>query len=426
MLTPEQNATITRTGPGTAMGDLWRRFWVPALLAEELPAPDCPPVRVRLMGEDLVAFKDSEGQVGLLDAHCPHRLADLFFGRNEECGLRCVYHGWKFDVTGECVDMPNEPAESNFKSKIKTTAYPCREWGGLVWAYLGPKEKMPELPHLGWALVPDAHRYVAKMEVECNYLQAMEGDIDNSHASFLHTTLTPETIMSLFPGGGKDIPSDFAAKDRAPRLSVKDTDYGFMIGARRNHDAGHFMWHITQWLMPGFAIVGEPRPGSTILCNARVPRDDETSWFFRISWNSTRPLTDDERFRFRHGNHVYPEMISGTFRPKANKDNDYLIDRSLQRSFSYTGIRSITQQDRAVTESMGTVVDRSREHLGTSDTAILAMRRRMLKAARELQHGIDPYPAYHGEVYKVSSCGILLPRDVPFDEGARELMYSLA
>src|SRR5579885_1952307 len=175
MLSQEENELITRVGPGTPMGAALRRYWLPALLVEELPAPDCPPVRVRLLGEDLVAFRDSMGQLGLLGAHCPHRGASLFFGRNEECGLRCVYHGWKFDVAGACVDMPSEPEESTFKERVRATAYPCVERGGVVWTYMGPPALQPPLPELEWALLPEPQRYASKRLQECNWLQAMEG-----------------------------------------------------------------------------------------------------------------------------------------------------------------------------------------------------------------------------------------------------------
>lgn len=158
MLKPDENELVTCTGPDTPMGAFFRRFWLPIMLAEELPAPDCPPVRARILGEDLVAFRDTAGKIGLLEAHCAHRRAHLFFGRNEECGLRCVYHGWKYDVDGNCVDMPSEPADSQFKEKIKLTAYPCQEQGGVIWSYMGPRELMPEMPALEWARVPDSHR----------------------------------------------------------------------------------------------------------------------------------------------------------------------------------------------------------------------------------------------------------------------------
>src|SRR5437762_506702 len=186
MLTPEDNGMLARTDRGTTMGEAMRRFWLPILLAEELPEPDCPPVRVQVLGEKLVAFKASDGAIGLLDEICPHRRASLFWGRNEEAGLRCVYHGWKFDVAGRCLDMPNEPAEYEFKRRVQTTAYPAKEFGGMIWAYMGPQETMSQLPQFEWARVPDSHRYLSKRLQQSNWAQATEGGIDSSHISFLH------------------------------------------------------------------------------------------------------------------------------------------------------------------------------------------------------------------------------------------------
>ena len=191
MLNDTDNEFLSRVGPNTPMGEYLRRFWMPFLLPEELPEPDCPPVRTTLLGEELVAYKDTNGDIGLIDNYCPHRRASMFFGRNEECGLRCVYHGWKFDLNGNCVDMPSEPAESNFKDKVKITAYPAREYGGLIWAYMGPVETMPELPKLDWATLPDSHRIISKRSQESNWVQSVEGGIDSSHISFLHSGVTP-------------------------------------------------------------------------------------------------------------------------------------------------------------------------------------------------------------------------------------------
>src|SRR5579885_1794102 len=178
MLSQDENELITRVGPGTPMGEVFRRFWLPAMLSSELTEPDCPPVRLRLLGEDLVAFRDTNGRPGVLAAHCPHRGASLYFGRNEECGLRCVYHGWKFDVEGNCLDQLNEPPENQFKQHIHLTAYPTVELGGIVWAYMGPPERMPPPPKFAWTQVPEARRHVTKVIQECNYLQALEGGID--------------------------------------------------------------------------------------------------------------------------------------------------------------------------------------------------------------------------------------------------------
>jgi hypothetical protein len=289
---------------------------------------------------------------------------------------------------------------------------------------MGPKDFLPELPQFEWARVPESHRHIGKIEVDCNYLQAVEGDIDNSHVSFLHSLLDPTRNIT---GSMRVIGNrNYYTQDRAPRFTVKSTDYGIMIGARRNADADHYHWHITHWLMPAYAIVGSPARDGTTLCNVRVPRDDTSSWFYRVAWNPVRPLNERELYEVRASGVIFPEMIPGTFRPKENKENDYLIDRALQRSFSYTGIKSATQQDRAVTETMGAIVDRSKEHLGTSDTAIIAMRRKLRKAAQELEQGIAPLAATKGDAYRVRSAGIVLPKDVPFDDGARELVQALA
>src|SRR5919198_3690338 len=226
MLSRTENELLTRVGPGTPMGALLRCFWQPFALASELPGPDCDPLRVRLLGEDLVAFRDSAGAVGLLAAHCPHRGASLFFGRNEEGGLRCVYHGWKFDAAGACLDMPNEPAESDFKHKVKAVAYPVQERGGVLWAYLGPPADVPSAPELEWTHVPENQRYVSKRIQRCNFLQNVEGEVDSSHVSFLHSKGSAPDAAGI-----RDLRStlpDYMARDRAPRFFVLPTDYGLM------------------------------------------------------------------------------------------------------------------------------------------------------------------------------------------------------
>src|SRR5438132_4140444 len=189
MLSKEENEFLCRIGPGTPMGNFFRQYWLPAIRSDELPAPDCPPLRVRLLGEDLIAFRSTSGEVGLIQNACPHRGASLFFGRNEENGLRCVYHGWKFDVTGQCVDMPSEPAESNFKSKIKAKAYPCVERNGIIWMYMGPRETPPPLPEMEWNLLPDGQYRIGMNLRECNWVQATEGGIDSAHSAILHSTM---------------------------------------------------------------------------------------------------------------------------------------------------------------------------------------------------------------------------------------------
>src|SRR5215218_5114903 len=234
MLSAELNALITQTNRGTPMGELFRRFWLPVMHPDELPAPDCPPVRTRILGEDLVAFRDSNGAVGLVGAFCPHRRAPLFYGRNEECGLRCVYHGWKFDTAGNCVDMPSEPEESNFKDKVQLKAYPTREWGGVIWAYLGPPEHMPERPPLmEWGLVGPEQRRVTKNFQECNYLQALEGDNDTAHVSYLHSSKKQRPQ-------DQGVVRQVGRIDKAPKLMVLNHETGFAYGGRRTVPEGGY------------------------------------------------------------------------------------------------------------------------------------------------------------------------------------------
>ena len=197
MLPKQENELLTRTNPGSPMGELMRRYWIPALLSEEIPEPDCPPVQVRHLGEELVAFRDSKGRIGLLEEHCSHRGTSLFYGRNEDCGLRCIYHGWKYDVEGKVLETPAEPQGSDFKSKIQHTAYPTKEIAGIVFAYMGPRDKAPLFPNYEWTRVPLNHTYVTKCVLECNYLQGLEGECDKAHLSFLHSTFDSNTLLSL-------------------------------------------------------------------------------------------------------------------------------------------------------------------------------------------------------------------------------------
>jgi phenylpropionate dioxygenase-like ring-hydroxylating dioxygenase large terminal subunit len=418
MLSRDDNELLTRTGPGTPMGELFRRYWVPALLESELPEPDCNPVRIGLLGEKLIAFRDSQGRPGLLAENCPHRGASLFFGRNEECGLRCVYHGWKFDITGQCVDMPNEPPESNFKDKIGAASYPCIDRGGVVWAYMGPPPLKPEPPDLEWALVPPDQRYVSKRWQETNYAQAMEGGIDSSHVSFLHRDLSRQRPASDA--------MKYLKEDGAPHFEVVDTPYGFLIGARRTADADSYYWRITQWLFPWYTMI-PPFGDNAIGGHAWVPSDDEHCWTFSVSWHPTRAFSEQDLDSIESGSWIHPRKIPGTFRPIRNKSNDYLIDRQAQRNgSSYTGIFGISEQDTAVQESMGPIYDRSQEHVGAADTAIIQMRRRLLKAAHDLHRGVDP-PGLDPAAFRVRSVSVVLPRNVPaWPEAAREAMTAEA
>jgi len=421
MLSREDNALLTQVGPGTPMGTLLRRFWLPALLEREVAEPDGPPVRLRLLGEDLVAFKDTNGRIGILDAYCPHRMAHLYFGRNEECGIRCVYHGWKFDVEGTCVDQPSEPPETNFAHKVRLTSYPTRVRGGVVWTYMGPAERTPELPEFEWARLPDMQMAITKRIQMCNWAQAVEGGVDSSHISFLHRRLDGASISSQ----GKPYPK-FAVNDTHPVFDVRETDYGLAIAARRNAEADSYYWRITQCLMPFYTMIppsieGNDSRAEQYAGHAWVPIDDETTWTWSFTAQPHRDFTPAEK-KFAADTWG---PIDDKFMPLRNRDNDYMLDRAAQRTKTYPGIDGIPNQDAAVQESMGPIVPRWKEHLGSSDTAVIQWRRRVLKMARDLQKGVEPPEAGHGAWYNVRSASLILPRATDWIEGSAWLTQGL-
>lgn len=420
----KENELLTRVGPGTPMGRLFRSFWIPVLLAEEVPEPDSPPAKVSVLGEHLVAFRDTNGEIGVIDAYCAHRGASLYWGRNEECGLRCVYHGWKYDVHGDCIDMPNEPTGSSFKEKIHIPAYPAREAGGMVWCYLGPSpqlpsrgwgsrtrqedEGLPAMPELEWTLVPASHRYVHKRWQDCNYLQNVEGEVDSSHVSFLHRNLKPRGSSTGRMDGyvpGQQLMSQTA--DGSPVFELLETDYGLLIGARRDFDADQYYWRITQFLMPSYTMIPS-EPDQPISFTAAIPIDDTHTWGYTVTWHPDRPLRDEEITRIESWTGIYAEVEGPGYRPVLSKANDYGIDRQTQRSESYTGIRGIREQDLAVQEDQrGPITDRTREHLGSSDAAVIAMRRKLLAALQTMEKGHTPDAVRRPDAYRVRSAAVL-------------------
>jgi len=419
VLPHEENDLLTKTGPETPMGDLYRRFWLPVMLAEELPTPDCDPVRVSVLGERLVAFKDTSGRVGLLDARCPHRSANLFWGRNEQDGLRCAYHGWKYDVAGTCIDVPNTPEGATFKDKIAAfSAYPAVERGGFVWAYMGPKDQEPPFPNFEINRVPASHIHITKVYLQANWLQLMEGELDSSHVAFLHSRVdSGENVLAA-----RNRMQGAMFQDTMPTWTFKDTDYGIMLGAKRGGPEGKSYWRVNQWLMPSFTMIAAV-PGTPVHLQIRVPMGDETSIFYRAIWHPTRPLTDRERYDAERGGVNFPEMIPGTYLPKENRDNDYLIDRASQRTSSFTGIKSIPAQDWAVQEDMGgPIVDRSIEHLVSADAAIISVRKRLIKTARDLQEGTEPVEPQAGDRYGVRPIDIMLDGEAEVWDSAREYL----
>lgn len=391
MLSRDDNDLLTRTGRGTPMGNLWRRFWLPALLGSELTERDGPPVRIKLLGEELVAFRDTDGRIGFLEEHCPHRRASLYFGRNDKRGLTCIYHGWKWNVDGHCVDMPSEAPDCEFKNKVKARAYPGKEWGGLIWIYMGPKELEPDLPHLEWCLVPDSHRHFTKLSQRCNYAQALDGEVDPSHLPFLHGRFD-------IPGGKS--PANLI---RTPaNISAKNTNYGVLCGARRETSDGEYYWRVTHFLVPCYSLTVTLTTMSNALSFPRsgrcwVPMDDEHSWCFDYLFNPDEPLTDAQIANNRHN----LSEIGGAATTLASRENDYLLSRNKQRTENFSGLTGTRIQDMAVTESMGAICDRTREHLAPADVGMIRMRSMLIRQARQLAAGIEPFAAHNAGVYRI-------------------------
>ncbi|GAA3078415.1 Rieske 2Fe-2S domain-containing protein [Pseudonocardia yunnanensis] len=403
MLSAQDNELLTRVGPGTPMGELLRRYWTPALLISEVPTPDSDPVRVRLLGEDLVAFRDTNGRVGLIQENCPHRGASLYFGRNEECGLRCPYHGWKFDADGACVDMPSEPPNSVFKDKVTAKAYPTHESGGIVWTYMGPADKMTPFRDFGTESLEPDQVAATKLNTPCNWVQAMEGNLDTSHISWLHQWNGVDDI----PDDGSDKPGypsnamswKFWKHDRAPRLEIEDTWYGFKYVGIRDTPNGHKHVRMSAFCFPYNTVIASV-PFST-QHGLFVPIDDHNTWRYSFSTRVNPGLQEvggTNLFAlspFEFG----PAEVgrNGIIPRRYTAENDYGIDRAEQRDVTYSGVREFISQDFMVTESMGPIYDRTQERLGTSDKAIIRMRRLLMAAARSVAEGGEP-PAVSPEL----------------------------
>ncbi len=396
MLSKADNELLTRVGAGTPMGELMRRYWIAAAFSDAISKPDSPPLRVRLMGENLVLFRDSKGRIGLLDERCPHRTASLFYGRNEESGLRCVYHGLKFDVTGACVDLPCVLGNvETAKNSIRVKAYPCIERGDVVWTYMGPPELKPEFPELEWTQIPKAQRYVTRHVQECNWLQGLEGGFDATHLTFLH---------------GGDV--EKSRKVVPSYYEVLPTDFGFVVGTGRDMGTGSIMWNVNVMLMPFHKIISSIPHGAHVW----VPIDDETTMLYSVDFHPSRPLTEDDLQRSKDGRGIHTENIPGTDHTLRTRANDYLIDRALQASgASYTGMKGLGTQDCAIQESMGPIADRTAEHLLASDAAIVKIRRLLLQTLRDHAAG-KPLPGMNPASYRVRSMRCEEPKGTPFGE----------
>ena len=383
MLTKEENDLLTLTGPGTTAGALLRSYWQPAALSEELP-PDGAPLHIRLLSEDLVLFRDDQGRPGLLGLHCPHRGADLSMGRIENGGLRCLYHGWLFDVNGACLEQPSEPADSEFRHKVCHLAYPCREVAGIIFAYLGPGTP-PLLPAYEPFAVPSGHRYVTKLFHGCNYFQAAEGNMDPSHTSFLHRQLdAPADLKRPVAGTNGTLPMHFYIQDSAPHIETEETDFGARIVSLRQTKEGKVYFRVHNFILPSICTVVGPMGGDGYYMFWHVPIDDTHHWRYEIMFRRSAPLDDKDWKRI----HEIRAEVGEDYKSIRNKANGYLQDREAMKTWSFSGMgRIFNVQDVAIVEGSGTILDRTKEYLGSSDKALITCRRLFFKALRDVQAG---------------------------------------
>jgi phenylpropionate dioxygenase-like ring-hydroxylating dioxygenase large terminal subunit len=401
---------LTRVGPGTVMGDLMRCYWIPALMSSELKR-DAAPTRLLLLGEQLIAFRDSSGRVGVMDHRCPHRGASLFLGRNEQDGIRCIYHGWKFDAAGTCLDMPSTPPPG-FKEKVKAKAYRVTERAGVVWVYMGAQKETPPLPGFEILDLPDDEINVSFIQRDCNYLQALEGEIDTAHFGFLHAGHVDVDDVA------ENEPLRHTVTNRAPRYHLADTPWGTQYAGYRPAGPNSTYWRFGNFLFPFWSQAPNGEFGSHMHARGWVPLDDGHTMFVFLWWKRAVTAMSLPQPAYKdgtpiggtgRGNRFLPDTTDwlGRFRLDANRDNDWKIDRAAQQNNTiYSGIDGIHLQDQAITESMGPIVDHTLEHLAPSDQMITRTRRRLLMAARALRtKGTMPPGVRDPEVYRSARSG---------------------
>ena len=419
MLSAADNEMLTRSGPATPMGQFFRRFWQPVLLSQELPDNDGAPKRVTVLGEELVAYRNTRGEVGLVDSKCPHRGASLYFGRNEDCAIRCVFHGWKFDIEGKPVELPNVPPGSQYQKTIRLKTYPTREYGGIIWAYMGPREPdgrpMPEVPQLEFGRLPASHRYVSKKLQECNWAQSVEGALDTSHFSFLHMPApgVPSNANADAPADEKRL--RWIREDPLPQFSILEHEVGFVVGGARRADGQSRYWRTTQFALPSHSTTPSTFPGETHFGYTWVPIDDGNCWIYTYAWNPERPLTDDEMAKFKGGHGVIAE-VDENYIPIRRRSNEYLIDRQMQKHINFTGVRGVAEQDAMIQDSQGRIADRTVENLTASDAAIVRFRRKVLEGAKALMEGIEPEAPFRHDSYTLRSGSWIATEGVSFEQ----------
>lgn len=413
MLSTEDNQRLTQVGPGTPLGKFLRRYWIPAAVLEEIKEPGGAPVRVGLLGEKLVAFRSPSGEAALVGEHCPHRGASLVYARNEDNGLRCLYHGWKMGCDGKLLDLPAEPADTRMKANLKHVSYPVREAGGLLWTYMGPADKMPAFPEFPWMKLPPEQLLVAKMFQDCNYLQGVEGDLDPAHANYLHHDFDESVAVKSWTGAGWQSVRDLMS-DGAPSIFCEETpELMRACAVRRTPDPDLAFVRTYEWFAPFYAQI-PTGPHESRLFKAWLPIDDTTCFTFYIHFDMNKPL--DKASVYQNWGH-YAELPD--FRTPHTKANMHLQDRGMMKTGNFSGVIGAAIQDRVVQESMGPIFDRTQEHLGVSDKAVIFYRRLLLRKMQDMEEGRELPGTAVGLDYDQRAASVFMPAGEPWQNARK-------
>jgi phthalate 4,5-dioxygenase len=407
MLSAEDNELITRVGPQTRGGKLLRRFWYPVLKAGALE-PDGAPRKVRLLGEDFVAFRAADGRAGILEELCPHRRASLVLARNEDCALRCLFHGWKFDLDGKLVEAPSEPADRvSFVNKVRTRRVAVREAAGLIWAYIGSGEP-PQFFDFEFTILPLEHVVVTEVPGRCNWVQLAEGQLDSAHLSHLHASASNGSLANL------------KLADRAPRFDVETTPWGLHAAATRAAGADTSYTRMTEFVMPSWEFI--PRPASPADAGFEdVPRtavhqtpvDDTNTIVWYVNWHPSRAITREE-VRWPARNDEYRRVMDEPLMGQ---------DRAKMKAGHMTGVNNLLTEDMLVAETMGPIADRSGEYLGSTDAAVARFRRLVLEAIRDDEAGRVPRGCSGNEPYgRIAGAGVLHPAGADWRDFVNDLV----
>jgi phthalate 4,5-dioxygenase oxygenase subunit len=422
MITREESELLTRVGPTAPMGELLRRYWQPIVLCEELP-PGAPPKPLKILGEDLVLFRDDQGRPGLLGLHCSHRGADLSYGRVEDGGLRCIYHGWLYNIHGSCLDQPGEPDGGKSREAVRHPSYPCKEYGDLIFGYMGRGEP-PLLPAFENLVAPSSHRFIRKYYQECNFLQANEGNIDPIHLSYLHAQFEEKYWSSRdrhLPIKGTPVTSMAMYKhDRAPRIETEIADFGVRIFSSRQTGDGKTYLRVSNFIVPNLCAVPGPMGPDGFNMNWHVPIDDGHHWKYMITFRRSAPLDREEHRK------SFEADLASDYRLARNSSNRFQQDREEMRTRTFSGMGpSFVGHDAFATESQGPIQDRTREHLVSSDQAIVASRKLLVKSIRDIQDGGEPPLVFRDPASNAAPGIVVLSEVIPDTVNVKEYVREL-